>query len=63
MIVLLVALTWPVVATAAALVLGRGIRLADTRQAPGPGDLRPELDSVLAGLEEDLRAAAGPRTA
>lgn len=59
---LLVALTWLAVATAVALGLGRGIRLADTRRAPGPDGLRRELDGVLAGLENDLRAAAGPTT-
>jgi len=59
---LLVALTWLVVAAVAALGLGRGIRLADTRRAPGPDDLRRELDAVLAGLEDDLRTAAGPTT-
>ncbi|MGY1733376.1 hypothetical protein ACI798_17855 [Geodermatophilus sp. SYSU D01045] len=61
-VVLLVALVWPAVAIAVALGLGRVVRLADGRQAPGCGDLRRELDAVLAGLEADLRAAAGPRT-
>jgi hypothetical protein len=61
MVVLLVALTWLAVATAVAVGLGRGIRLADTRR-PGPDDLRHEPDAVLAGLEDDLRAAAGPTT-
>ena len=59
---LLVALTWLAAAAAVALGLGQGIRLADTRRAPGPDDLRRELDAVLAGLEDDLRAAAGPTT-
>ncbi|NEM05953.1 hypothetical protein [Geodermatophilus normandii] len=62
MTVLLIALTWLAVATMVALGLGRGIRLADTRQAPDGRDLHRELDSVLAGLEDDLRAAAGPTT-
>ncbi|MGY1735347.1 hypothetical protein [Geodermatophilus sp. SYSU D00684] len=62
-VVLLVALSWPVVALAVALGLGRVLRLADRREPAGCGDLRRELDSVLAGLEDDLRAAAGPRTA
>ncbi len=60
---LLVALTWLAVAAAVALGLGRGIRLADTRRAARPDDLRRELDAVLAGLEDDLRAAAGPTAA
>ena len=59
---LLVALTWLAVAAAVALALGRGIRLADTRRAPSPDDVSRELDAVLAGLEDDLRAAAGPTT-
>ncbi|WP_369255651.1 hypothetical protein [Geodermatophilus amargosae] len=61
-VVFLVVLTWLAVATAVALGLGRGIRLADARQAADARDLRRELDSVLAGLEEDLRAGAGPTT-
>jgi hypothetical protein len=46
-------------AVAIALVLGRALRLADVcddRLAP---DMRRDLDAVIAGLEADLRAAAG----
>ncbi|MGY1831696.1 hypothetical protein ACI8AA_14890 [Geodermatophilus sp. SYSU D01180] len=62
-VVLLVALCWPVMALAVALGLGQVIRLADRREMLGCGDLSRELDSVLAGREDDLRAAAGPQTA
>ncbi|MGX5654020.1 hypothetical protein ACWKWC_04540 [Geodermatophilus nigrescens] len=51
-------LGWPVLATALALVVGRGIRLADVAAAQVGPDLRREVDAVLAGLEDDLRAAA-----
>ncbi len=61
-VILLVALTWLAVATVLALGLGRVVRLADSRRTAGVRDLRCELDAVLAGLEDDLRAAAGPTT-
>ena len=61
-VVLLVALIWPAVALAVALGLGRVIRLAKQEEAPACGNLHRELEAVLAGLEADLRAAAGPRT-
>ncbi len=56
---LLVGLVWVVVATALALALGRAIRTADVRHEGSPPDLRREVETVLAGLEADLRAAAG----
>ena len=54
---LVLAATWLVAATAVGLVVGRGIRLADEHTSACDGDLGPELDAVLAGLEDDLRAA------
>ncbi|MGY1652048.1 hypothetical protein [Geodermatophilus sp. SYSU D01119] len=56
----IIGLGWLALATAFALVVGRGIRLADTVDAEVGPDLRREVDDVLAGLEDDLRAAAAP---
>ncbi|MGR7024963.1 hypothetical protein [Geodermatophilus sp. URMC 62] len=56
-LVLVLAAAWLVAATVLGLVLGRGIRLADERTHPCDVDLGPELDAVLAGLEDDLRTA------
>ena len=61
-VVLLVALIWPAVAIAVALGLGQVIRLANPDETLACGNLHRELEAVLAGLEADLRAAAGPRT-
>ena len=55
---MIIGLGWLAVATALALVVGRGIRLADVTAAETSPDLRREVDAVLAGLEDDLRAAA-----
>ncbi|SHF62028.1 hypothetical protein [Geodermatophilus nigrescens] len=54
----IIGLGWLAAATALALVVGRGIRLADTVDAEVGPDLRREVDDVLAGLEDELRAAA-----
>ncbi len=54
---LLIVLTWLVVATAAGLLIGGAIRVADLRDDPRD-DLEREMAAVLSGLEADLRAAA-----
>ena len=56
--VLVIGLAWLAAATALALVLGRAIRMADARDEPVGPDLSAEIESVLAGLEADLRSAA-----
>ena len=54
----IIGLGWLAVATALALVMGRAIGMADVADATISPDLRREVDAVLAGLEDDLRAAA-----
>ncbi len=58
---LLIGLAWLVVATGVALVLARGLHVADMADQRVGGALRDEVDAVLAGLEADLRAAAAAR--
>ncbi|MGY1671042.1 hypothetical protein [Geodermatophilus sp. SYSU D00710] len=54
---LVIAVAWPAVAALLGLVVGRGIRVADDRTSQGD-DLSRQLDAVVVGLEDDLRAAA-----
>lgn len=42
----------------AGLLLGRAMRVLDAEEAHHGSDLSSEVSAVLAGLEEDLRAAA-----
>ncbi len=42
----------------AGLLLGRAMRVLDAEEARHGSDLSSEVSAVLAGLEEDLRAAA-----
>ncbi len=55
---LLIGPAWLVVATVVALVLARGLHVADMADERVGRELRAEVDAVLAGLEADLRAAA-----